>query len=115
VAQEFLADAQRHTPREKMRGIGVPKRVNRGVFGEATLAHDKLQGLLEGGRRERRLLVPRREQPGPGARTLPGDPSPLQGPFGQRHQAVLAPFALSDTDQHALRIKVRDLERHPFP
>ena len=92
-----------------MSGIGVPKRVHRGVFGEATRAHHELEGLLEGGRRERRLLVSSGEQPGPGARALPVDPSQLQGPFGQGHQAVFAPFALSDTDQHALRVNVRDL------
>jgi hypothetical protein len=115
VAQECVDDAPRHTPLEEMRGRGVPKRVHRGVVGEATLAHHARTGLLEGGRRERRLLVSRGEPPGPGARTRPVDPSPLQGPCGQGHQAVLAPLALSDTDQQALRIKVRDLERRPFP
>jgi hypothetical protein len=92
-----------------MSGRGVSKRVNRGVFGEAPLAHLERTGLLEGGRRERRLLGSHGEQPGPGARTLPGDPSPLQGAFGQGHQAVLAPLALADTDQPARRITVRDL------
>jgi hypothetical protein len=109
VAKECLDDAPRHTPLEEMRGRGVPKRVHRGVFGEATLAHHELQGLLEGGRRERRLLVSSGEPPGPGARTRPVDPSQLQGPFGHGHQAVFAPLALSDTDQQALRINVRDL------
>ena len=98
-----------------MSGRGVPTRGHGGVGGEATLAHHERNGLLEGGRRERRLLVSRGEHPGPGARTLPVDPSPLQGPFGHGHQAVFAPCALSDTDQQALRIKVRDLERRPFP
>ena len=115
MAKECLDDAPRHTPLEEMRGRGVPKRRNRGVFGEATLAHHELQGLLEGGRRERRLLVSSGEQPGPGARTLPVDPSQLQGPFGHGHQAVFAPLARSDTDQHALRLNVRDLELRPFP
>jgi hypothetical protein len=79
--------------------------VNRGVCGEAPLAHHERAGLLEGGRRQRRLLVPSGAQPGPGARPLPVDPSPLQGPFGQGHEAVFAPFALTDTDQHPLRVK----------
>src|SRR5262245_20425387 len=71
-----------------MGGIGVPERVDRGVFGEATLAYHELEGLLEGGGREKRLLVPSGEQPGPGARaasrpstapgsTRPGAPSSL--------------------------------------
>jgi hypothetical protein len=115
VAQECWDDAPRHTPLSEMRGIGVPQRVHRGVCGEATLAHHELESLLESGRRERRLLVSRGEQPGPGARPLPVPPSQLQGPFGQGPSAVLAPCALADTDQHALRINVRDLSRRPFP
>jgi hypothetical protein len=71
VPEEFLDDAPRHAPLSEMGGIGVPQRVNRGVFGEATLTHHALKGLLQGSRRERRLLVPSGEQPGPGARPLP--------------------------------------------
>jgi hypothetical protein len=115
VAKECLDDAPRHAPLSEMGGIGVPERGHRGVFGEATLADHELQGLLEGGRRERRLLVPSGEQPGPRARTLPVCPHQLQGPFGQGPQAVFAPLALADTDQHALGVDVRDLPRRPFP
>jgi hypothetical protein len=87
----------------------MPERVNRGVFGEATLAYHELTGRLEGGRRERRLLVSSGAPPGPGARALPGDSQPLQGPVGQGHQTVLAPLARSDTDQQALGVDVRAL------
>jgi hypothetical protein len=82
VAEECWDDAPRHTPLEEMSGRGVPKRVNRGVFGEATLAYHERKGLLEGGRRERRLLVPSGAQPGPRARaasipaTAPGSVRP---------------------------------------
>ena len=51
VPEECLDDAQRHAPLSEMGGIGVPQRVNRGVFGEATLAYHALKGLLEGSRR----------------------------------------------------------------
>ena len=89
--------------------------MNRGVFGEATLAYHERKGLLEGGRRERRLLEPSGAQPGPRARALLVYPQQLQDPFGQGHHAVFAPFALSDTDQQALGGDVRDLPRRPFP
>ena len=59
-----------------------------GILGEATLAHHELEGLLEGGRRERRLLVSSGEQPGRGLAatngsrlTLSGARVSLQGPF----------------------------------
>ena len=114
-AQECLADAPRPTPRDEMRGPGVPQRGQGGVFGEATRAHHARTGLLAGGRRTRRLLVSRGAPPGPGARTRPADPSPLPGPFGHGHPAVLAPWARSATDPPALRIQVRDRSRPPFP
>jgi hypothetical protein len=98
-----------------MGGIGVSERVNRGVFGEATLADHALKGLLEGSRRERRLLVPSGEPPGPGARTRPVEPPQLQGPFGQGPQTVFAPCALADPHQHALGGDVRNLQLRPFP
>ncbi len=109
VAKECLENAQRHPLLSERSGLGVPQRVNRGVFGEAALAHHELKGLLQGGRRERRLPVPSGEQPGSGVCPLPGHPSQLQGPFGQGHQAIFAPVALSNTDQHALRINGRAL------
>jgi hypothetical protein len=115
VAKEFLDDAPRHAPLSARGGIGGPERVNRGIFGEATLAYHELNGLLEDGRRERRLLVPSGAQPGPRARALPVYRQQLQGPFGQGHHAVFAPFALSDTGQQALGGDVRDLPRRPFP
>jgi hypothetical protein len=114
VAKEFLDHAQRHPLRSEMRGIRVPKRVNRGVFGKAALTHHARQGLLQGGRRERRLPVPSGEQPGSGACPLPVHPSQLQCPFGQGHQTIFAPLTLSNTDQHALRINIRDLSLRPF-
>jgi hypothetical protein len=98
-----------------MRGVGVSERVERRIFGEATLAHHALESLLEGGRRERHPLVSSGEQPGAGALALPVDPQQLQGPCGQGSQAVFPPVALSDTAQHAVGVKVRDLERGPLP
>ena len=116
VAQEFLDDAPRHTPRSEMRGIGVPKRVHRGVFGEATLAHHELQGLLEGGRRERRLLVSSGEHTRAGgahAASTTRHRSRVRSATGTKRS--LPPCALSDTDQHALRINVRDLSAASLP
>jgi hypothetical protein len=89
--------------------------MNRGVFGEATLAGHARQGLPEGRCRERRLPVARGAHPGPRARTRPGEPQPLQGPVGRGPQAVLAPLARSDTHQHARGGDVRALPRRPFP
>jgi hypothetical protein len=48
-------------------------------------------------------------------RALPVYLPQLQGPFGQGHHAVFAPLALPDTDQQALGVDVRDLQRRPFP
>jgi hypothetical protein len=115
VPEELLDDAQRDPTLQEMHGVGMPERVDRGVFGEAALAHHELKGLLEGSRRQGRLLMPSWEQPWPGAGALPVRSQPLQGPFGQGHQAVFAPFALADPDQHALGVNVRDLEMGPFP
>ena len=98
-----------------MRGLGVPARVQRGVCGEATRADHARQGLLAGGRRERRRRVASGAHPGPGARVRPVDPPPLQGPCGQGHHAVLTPLALSDPAQQALGGEVRDRPRRPCP
>jgi hypothetical protein len=46
VAKQLLDDAQRHAALEEMGGIGVPKRVNRGIFAEATPADHALKALL---------------------------------------------------------------------
>ena len=93
----------------------MPERVDRGVCGAATPADHARDGLLEGSGRERRLLGPSGEPPGPGARPLPGDPQPLQGPCRQGHHAVLAPWTLAAADQQALGGDGRDLPRRPFP
>jgi hypothetical protein len=89
-------------PRQRRRGGGVPARGAGGVLSEAALAPHARAGLLEGGGRERRLLVSSGAHPGPGARDLPIGSPPLQGPFGPGHIAVLAPVALADPDQHAV-------------
>jgi hypothetical protein len=115
VAKECVDDAPRHAPRSELGGLGVSERMTRGVFGAATLAGHALRGRLEGSRRERRLLVPSGEHPGPGARTLPASPPQLQGPCGQGHHTVFAPVARAATHQHALRVDVRDRQRRPFP
>jgi len=115
MAKEFLDDPPRPAPLQQMRRVGVAERVDGGVFGAAALAHDHFEGLLEGGRRQGRWLAPGREQPGPGALTLPVLSQELQGPVGQGPIAVFAPFAPSDPDQHALGGDVRDLQLRPFP
>ncbi len=113
VPEECWDDAPRHAPLEEMGRLGVPERVHRGVFGEATLAYHELRGRLEGGRRERRLRGPSGEPPGPGARALPGSPPPLQSPCGQGHQAVFAPVALADADPQAQPTRIHHLQTHP--
>jgi hypothetical protein len=49
VAQQFLNDSQRHPAFQQMGRIGVPQRMDGGIFGDATLAHHRFEGLLEGG------------------------------------------------------------------
>jgi hypothetical protein len=93
----------------------MPERMERRVCGEAALAYHELKGLLEGSRRQGHRLVPSREPPGPGAYALPVRSHPFQGPFGQGPQAVFAPLALADPDQHPLGVDVRDLEMGSFP
>jgi hypothetical protein len=61
---------------------------------------------LKGGRRERRLLVSSREQPGARPLALPVRPSPRQPPGGQWHAAVFAPLAATYLHQHPLRVHV---------
>ena len=108
-------DAPGDPARQARRGRGVPERVERGLVGEATLAPHAREGLREGGRRERRLLVSSGAPPGSGARALPGSPPPLQGPCGQGPQAVLTALALANPDQHPVGGHGRDLERGPLP
>jgi hypothetical protein len=49
VAQQCLHDAPRH-PAFRQRGrLGVPLRMDGGLVGDATLAHHRCEGLLEGG------------------------------------------------------------------
>jgi hypothetical protein len=102
-------------PRSARGGSGGPTRGPRGVLGEATRAYHERTGLREGGRRERRRLIPRGAPPGPGGRALPVDPQPRQGPGGQGHPAIVPPVALSDTDPPARGIEGRDRPRRPFP
>src|ERR671922_2967957 len=83
VAEPFLNDPQRHAPFQQMGGVGVPQRMDGGILGNATLAYYQLEGLLKGGRRERRLLVPGGEQPGAGPRALPVGPQKTQHPRGE--------------------------------
>jgi hypothetical protein len=97
------------------RGVGMPECMDRSVFGETALAYHEFKGLLEGSRRQGHLLVPSREPPGPGACALPVRSQPFQAPCGQGHQAVFAPLALADPDQHTLGVDVRDLEMGSFP
>jgi hypothetical protein len=56
MTEELLDDAPGEPALQELRGVGVAERVDGGIFGEATLAHHALEGLLEGGRREGRLL-----------------------------------------------------------
>ena len=105
----------RHPALQEMRGVGVPQRVDGGLLGEATLAHHELEGLLEGGRRERRRLVSGGEQPGPGVLRAASRPATAPGSVWPRAQAVFTPLALSNPDQHPVGVDVRDLEMGPFP
>jgi hypothetical protein len=50
VAQQFLNDPQRHPPFQEVSGIGVPQRMDGGIFGNPTLAHHHVARLLEGSR-----------------------------------------------------------------
>jgi hypothetical protein len=115
VAEQFLDDSPRHAPFQQMGRIGVPQRRDGGILGHATLAYHELEGLLKGGRRERRLLVPGGEQPGAGPLALPVGPQQLQHRRGQGDEAVFASFALAHAHQHAWRVDVRDLPLGPFP
>ena len=63
---------------------------------------------------DRGLAGAGRGTPRAGALELPVRSQQLQGPFGQGHLAVFAPFASSDPDQHPLRVDVRDLQLRPF-
>ena len=113
-AEQFLNHPQRHPPFQQMGRIGVPQRMDGGIFGETTLAHHRVERILEGGGGQGYWLAPGGEQPGPGVLELPGRSPQLQGPFGQGHITVLAPVASSDPDPHALGVDVRDLQRRPF-
>jgi hypothetical protein len=115
VAEQGLNDPQRHASLSEMGGIGVPQRLDGGILGNATPAYHPLEGLLEGSRRERRLLGPGEEPPGVGPLALPVRPQHLSDPRGPGDEALVAALALAHAPQQALRVAVRDLQRGPFP
>ena len=75
MAEPFLDDPQRHSPFQQMGGIGVPPRMDGSICRDATLAHHRFEGLLEGGGGQGRRLRPGGEQPGAGPCALPVRPS----------------------------------------
>jgi hypothetical protein len=98
-----------------MGGRGVTQGVDGGIFGNPALAHHRCERLLEGGGGQGRRAMPGGEHPGAGPLALPVLPPSLEHPGGQRHVAVFATFALSDSDQQAVGVDVRDLQLRPFP
>ena len=94
--------------------IGVSEGMDGGVFGEATPAHHHFEGLLECRRRQGRWPVARREQPGPGPRDLPILPHQLQDARGPWHEAVIAPLAIRDPNQHAGGVDIGYLQARAF-
>lgn len=71
VAQQFLNDPQRDPPRSQVGRLGVPQGLDGGLFGETTLAHHRVERLLEGGGGQGRGPVPGGEPPGTGSPELP--------------------------------------------
>ena len=114
-AEQVLHDPPRHPPCQERGRLGVSQGMDGGLWGEATLAHHRVERLWEGGGGHRHRPVPGGEPPGARPHVLPGRSSPLQGPFGPWDIAVFAPLALTDPDQQALGVDIRDLSRCPLP
>jgi hypothetical protein len=93
----------------------VPQRIDGGIFEHPTLAHHHCDRLVEGSRGEGRRPVPGREHPGAGPPARPVLPPPLEDPGGPWHEAIFPALARVSSDQHPLRVDVRDLQRRPFP
>jgi hypothetical protein len=115
VPQPCRHDPPRHPPCQERGRLGVSQGMDGGLWGEATLAHHRCERLWEGGGGHRHRPVPGGEPPGARPHVLPGRSSPLQGPFGPWDIAVFAPCALTDPDQQALGVDIRDLSRCPLP
>jgi hypothetical protein len=104
VAQQGRHDPPRHAPFQQRGTRGVPQRMAGGLRGHAALAPHAREGLVKGGRRERRLLGASGAQPEAGPLALPVLPSPRQPPGGEGHAAVLAPYAAAYRHQHPWRV-----------
>jgi len=113
VAQPCLHDAPRPPACQQRGRLGVPPRRAGGLCGDATRAHPRCAGLVAGGGGPGGCAVPGWKHPGAGPRAPPARPPSRQPPRGERHAALLAPWALVSPHPHPLRVDGGDLPLGP--
>ena len=112
MAQQHLNDADVGAALQQMRGEAVPQRMHRDPLGQARRSASRAAGRMQHLDVERLRLVTAGEQPMLRTRQTPIGPQDGEQLRRQHDGAVLAAFAVLDSDDHPAAVDVGHLEAH---